>query len=158
MDDAFIQSLQITQGREGALLLPPLGLLFVFYAAFSLPRNFFSQRRIFHRRKKPSVGKWLTGGTNFSMWNKSRFGRRRRVPWDKNGIPSDVRSRSDMGRVDVQKMSNLSALVFKFEVVEADDVTVLNAHLLKAGKEAALAQHLVEIHPALVVGEVDVRH
>lgn len=49
-------------------------------------------------------------------------------------------------------------LVFKFEVVEADDVAVLNAHLLKAGKEAALAQHLVEIHPALVVGEVDVRH
>ena len=34
--------------------------------------------------------------------------------------------------------------VFKFEVVEADDIAVLNAHLLEAGKEAALAQHLVE--------------
>lgn len=73
------------------------------------------------------------------MWNKSRFGRRRRVPWDKNGMFSDVRSRSDMGRVDVQKMSKLSALILKFQIVHGDDIPVLDPHLLQLIEQTRLA-------------------
>ena len=102
MDDAFIQSLQITQGREEQRSSLPW-VCFSFFMLLFLFHEIFLRTEDFPPQKKSSVGKWLTGGTNFSMWNKSRFGRRRRVPWDKNGIPSDVSSRSNMGRVDVQK-------------------------------------------------------
>lgn len=109
----FIQSLQIIPGREERCSSLPW-VCFSFFSRFFSSTKFFLPTEDRPPQKKFSVGKWLTGGTNLSMWNKSRFGRRRRVPWDKNGIPSDVRSRSDMGRVDVQKMSKLSALILKF--------------------------------------------
>ena len=49
-------------------------------------------------------------------------------------------------------------LVFEFQIVHTDDVAVLNAHVLQRVEQTALTQHLVEVHPALVVGEVDVAH
>ena len=96
MDDAFIQSLQITQGREEQRSSLPW-VCFSFFMLLFLFHEIFSPNGGSSTAEKSSVGKWLTGGTNFSTWNKSRFGRRQRVPWDKNGIPSDVRSQSDMG-------------------------------------------------------------
>ena len=51
-----------------------------------------------------------------------------------------------------------SALVLELQIVHADDVAVLNAHLLQLVEQTALAQHFVEIHAAFVVGEIDVGH
>jgi len=50
------------------------------------------------------------------------------------------------------------SLVFKFQIVDADGVAVLDAQLLQTRKQAALAQLPVKVHPGLVVAEVDVRH
>ena len=49
-------------------------------------------------------------------------------------------------------------LIFKFQIVHGHNVPVLNAHLLQPVKQPALAQHLVKIHPAFIVGEIDVGH
>ena len=49
-------------------------------------------------------------------------------------------------------------LIFKIEIIKADDVAILDPHFLQPLEQAALAQHLVKIHPAFVVGEVDIRH
>ena len=63
-----------------------------------------------------------------------------------------------MGRVDVQKMSNLSALILKFQIVHGDNIPVLDPHLLQLIEQTRLAQNLIEVHPALIVGEIDVAH
>ena len=49
-------------------------------------------------------------------------------------------------------------LVLKLQIVHADDVAVLDPHLLQPVEQAALTQHFVEIHAAFVVGEIDVGH
>ena len=51
-----------------------------------------------------------------------------------------------MGRVDVQKMSNLSALILKFQIVHGDNISILNPHLLQLIEQARLAQDLIEVH------------
>lgn len=96
MDDAFIQSLQITQGREERCSSLPwvcfsfFMLLFLFHEIFLPTEDFPPQKKILrgkmaHRRAKffyvEQVPVWETAA----------------CPWDKNGIPSDVRSRSDSG-------------------------------------------------------------
>src|SRR5699024_12245351 len=50
------------------------------------------------------------------------------------------------------------SLVLEFQVVEGDDVTVMDAHLLQPVKETGLAQLAVEPVAGLVVAEVDVGH
>jgi len=52
----------------------------------------------------------------------------------------------------------LSALIFEFPIVQGHDVAVLNAHPFQLLVETGLPQSLVEVHAALVVGEVDVAH
>ena len=52
-----------------------------------------------------------------------------------------------MGRVDVQKMSNLSALILKFQIVHGDNIPVLDPHLLQLIEQTRLAQNLIEVHP-----------
>ena len=49
-------------------------------------------------------------------------------------------------------------LIFKLQIVHGHNIPVLNAHLLQPVKQPALAQHLVKIHPAFIVGEIDVAH
>ena len=66
MDDAFIKKSQITQGREEQRSSLPW-VCFSFLCCFFLPRNFFSERRIFHRRKKSSVGQALGIREGFVM-------------------------------------------------------------------------------------------
>ena len=45
-------------------------------------------------------------------------------------------------------------LVLELQIVHADDVAVLDPHLLQPVEQAALTQHFVEIHAAFVVGGV----
>ena len=49
-------------------------------------------------------------------------------------------------------------LILKLQIIQRHRVAVLNPHRLELIEQPRRAQLLVEIHAALVVGEVDVRH
>ena len=63
-----------------------------------------------------------------------------------------------MGRVDVQKMSNLSALILKFQIVHGDNISILNPHLLQLIEQARLAQDRIEEHLSLMDGKIEFAH
>jgi len=49
-------------------------------------------------------------------------------------------------------------LIFKLQIIYAHGVAVLDAQCLKAVEQAAFAQHSVEIHARLIVGEIYVKY